>query len=179
VIRCRAAISGMCQHIDLHSLIYWMKTTCPYREQHLACEPFGMQIAPPNLDPHRPSDRGEVDRGQVRGGVGAPAVHPFWHQFEARQCCGVDPQYLREQSQVGIWRYTKRCESNRRERMQDLPILRATSTIWTIGITGSSPKIRSTSTICSRCVCRRRGCYWISTSASALATVRSKTVSRS
>jgi hypothetical protein len=63
--------------------------------------------------------------------------------------------------------------------MQDLPILRTTSAIWTIGITGSSPKIRSTSTICSRCVCWRRDCYWISTSASALATVRSKTVSRS
>lgn len=178
MIRCRAAVSGMCQHIDLHSLIYRMKTTCPYHEQHLGCAPFGMQIAPPNLDPHRPSDRGEVDRGQARGGVGARAVHPFWHPFEARQCCGVDPQYLRDQNQV-YGDIPSGSETNRREIMQDLPILRATSAIWTIGITGSSPKIRSTPTICSRCVCRRRSCYWISAGASALATVRSKTVSRS
>lgn len=168
----------MCQWINLHAPTYWMKTTCPYREQHRACEPYGTQIAPPNLDPQRPSDRGEVDRGQVRGGVEASAVHPFWHPFEARQFCGTDPQYLRDQSQV-YGDIPNRSEGNRRERMQDLPILGATSTIWTIGITGSSPKIRSTSTICSRCVCQRRGCYWISTSASTLATVQSKTVSRS
>lgn len=76
----------------------------------------------------------------VVGAVGDPSLQPIWQPLAIRQCPSVVPQNLsNQQSALDLHNLSV-----------DMPVLRATATIWSFRITGSSSEFGSTLPVTSR-----------------------------